>query len=99
VLLRALIASTEAADIWTIQSGVFPENSASLRLHATAGFRTIGIRERVGCHQGIWRNVVLIERRSTLAGHWDAGHTATAAKPGFVMIARACPFCTPVASE
>lgn len=66
-LLDALIASTQDAGIWTIQSGVFPENIASLRLHAAAGFRTIGTRERIGRHHGIWRDVVLIERRSTLA--------------------------------
>ncbi len=63
-LLRALIASTEAAGIWTIQSGVFPENTASLALHARLGFRAIGTRERIGLHHGIWRDVVLIERRS-----------------------------------
>ncbi|HEY2671679.1 MAG TPA: GNAT family N-acetyltransferase [Rugosimonospora sp.] len=63
-LLHALIASTEAAGIWTIQSGIFPENTASLRLHHRAGFRTIGTRELVGQHHGRWRDVVLIERRS-----------------------------------
>ncbi|GAA1117563.1 N-acetyltransferase family protein [Kitasatospora arboriphila] len=63
-LLEALIASTEAAGIWTIQSGVFPENTASLALHARAGFRVIGIRERIGRHHGTWRDVALIERRS-----------------------------------
>ena len=64
LLLDALIASTEAAGVWTIQSGVFPENAASLALHRSAGFRTVGIRERIGRHHGIWRDVVLIERRS-----------------------------------
>lgn len=63
-LLAALIASTEAAGIWTIQAGVFPENTASLALHARAGFRVIGTRERIGRHHGLWRDVVLIERRS-----------------------------------
>ncbi|WP_184925362.1 GNAT family N-acetyltransferase [Kitasatospora gansuensis] len=63
-LLDALIASTEAAGIWTIQSGVFPENAASLALHAGAGFRVIGTRERVARHHGTWRDVLLIERRS-----------------------------------
>jgi len=63
-LLAALIASTEAAGIWTIQAGVFPENTASLALHARAGFRVIGTRERIGRHHGVWRDVVLIERRS-----------------------------------
>lgn len=63
-LLDALIASTEAAGIWTIESGVFPENAASLALHQRAGFRTVGVRERLGRHHGVWRDVVLIERRS-----------------------------------
>lgn len=63
-LLDALIASTEAAGIWTIQSGVFPENAASLTLHQRAGFRIIGIRERIGRHRDTWRDVILIERRS-----------------------------------
>jgi phosphinothricin acetyltransferase len=63
-LLAALIDSTEAAGIWTIQSGIFPENAASLALHRHAGFRVIGTRERIGRHHGRWRDVVLIERRS-----------------------------------
>ena len=63
-LLEALIASTEAAGIWTIQSGIFPENTASLALHRAAGFRVVGTRERIGQHHGRWRDVVLIERRS-----------------------------------
>ncbi|NLU78371.1 N-acetyltransferase [Micromonospora sp. HNM0581] len=65
-LLDALIDSTDAAGIWTIQSGVFPENAASLALHRRAGFRVVGTRERVGRHQGRWRDVVLLERRSPL---------------------------------
>jgi phosphinothricin acetyltransferase len=67
-LLRALIASTEAAGVWTIQSGIFPENTASLRLHERAGFRVVGIRERLGRHHGRWRDVVMVERRSPVAG-------------------------------
>ncbi|MGW6488003.1 N-acetyltransferase family protein [Streptomyces sp. NPDC055056] len=63
-LLKALIDSTEAAGIWTIQSGIFPENTASLALHERAGFRVIGTRERIGRQHGRWRDVVLIERRS-----------------------------------
>lgn len=63
-LLRALIDSTESAGIWTIQSGIFPENAASLALHHRAGFRVVGTRERLGRHHGVWRDVVLIERRS-----------------------------------
>lgn len=63
-LLRALIASTEAAGIWTIQSAVFPSNVASLALHASEGFRVVGTRERIARQDGVWRDVVLIERRS-----------------------------------
>lgn len=65
MLLNALIDSTEAAGIWTIQSGIFPENAASLAVHARAGFRVIGTRERIGRHHGVWRDTVLVERRST----------------------------------
>jgi len=69
LLLEALAESTEAAGIWTIQSGVFPENTPSLRLHAEAGFRVVGVRERIGRMTygplaGQWRDVVAVERRS-----------------------------------
>ncbi|MFI5930820.1 GNAT family N-acetyltransferase [Actinoplanes sp. NPDC051494] len=67
-LMAALIASTEAAGVWTIQSGVFPENAASLALHRRCGFRTIGFREKVGRLHGTWRDVVLVERRSPVVG-------------------------------
>lgn len=72
-LLDTFIASTERNGIWTIQSGIFPENTASLALHHTAGFRTIGTRERIGLmtygpHAGQWRDVLLLERRSTSTG-------------------------------
>src|SRR5271169_3159022 len=63
-LLDALIASTEAAGIWTIQSSIFPENAASAALHRAAGFRVVGTRERIAQHHGRWRDTVLIERRS-----------------------------------
>lgn len=62
-LLDALTASTDAGDIWTLQTGVFPENEASLRLHKACGFRVVGIRERIGQHHGRWRDVVFLERR------------------------------------
>lgn len=65
-LLDALIASTEAAGVWTIQSGIFPENTASLALHQRAGFRVVGTRRRIGRLRGVWRDVVLLERRSSL---------------------------------
>jgi len=67
-LLRALIDSTEAVGIWTIQSSIFPENTASVRLHQQAGFRVVGTRERIARHHGLWRDTVLIERRSATAG-------------------------------
>jgi L-amino acid N-acyltransferase YncA/2-polyprenyl-3-methyl-5-hydroxy-6-metoxy-1,4-benzoquinol methylase len=67
-LLAALVESAEAVGVWTIQSSVFPENHASLRLHKRAGFRVVGTRERIGCHHGRWRDTVLIERRSAAAG-------------------------------
>jgi arsenite methyltransferase len=67
-LLDALIGSTEAAGIWTIQSGVFAENTASVRLHERAGFRVVGTRQRLGRHHGRWRDVLLVERRSRVAG-------------------------------
>jgi L-amino acid N-acyltransferase YncA/2-polyprenyl-3-methyl-5-hydroxy-6-metoxy-1,4-benzoquinol methylase len=67
-LLTALIGSSEAAGIWTIQTGIFPENGASLRLHRQAGFRVVGTRRAIGRHHGRWRDVTLLERRSTSTG-------------------------------
>ena len=64
LLLARLVASTEAAGIWTIQTGVFPENTASVRVHERAGFRVVGRRERLGRLHGAWRDVLLLERRS-----------------------------------
>lgn len=67
-LLRAFIASTEADGIWTIQTSIFPENTASLALHRRNGFREVGIRERLGRHHDRWRDVIFLERRSTTTG-------------------------------
>jgi L-amino acid N-acyltransferase YncA/2-polyprenyl-3-methyl-5-hydroxy-6-metoxy-1,4-benzoquinol methylase len=67
-LLDALTGSTEADGIWTIQTAIFPENTTSLRLHQQAGFRVVGTRQRIGCHHGRWRDVTLLERRSSIAG-------------------------------
>jgi L-amino acid N-acyltransferase YncA/2-polyprenyl-3-methyl-5-hydroxy-6-metoxy-1,4-benzoquinol methylase len=67
-LLDALIGSAEAAGIWTIQTGIFPENTASLQLHQRAGFRVVGTRQRIGSHHGRWRDVIFLERRSPTAG-------------------------------
>jgi L-amino acid N-acyltransferase YncA len=63
-LLEEVIARAERDGIWTIQAGIFPENEASLELHRRCGFRVVGIRERIGKHHGVWRDVVLMERRS-----------------------------------
>jgi L-amino acid N-acyltransferase YncA len=65
ILLDRLVASTEAAGVWTIQTGIFPENEPSLRLHERVGFRLVGRRERLGKHNAIWRDVLMLERRST----------------------------------
>ncbi|GAA3814982.1 hypothetical protein GCM10022226_39760 [Sphaerisporangium flaviroseum] len=67
-LLSTFIAGSEDAGVWTIQSGIFPENTASLALHQSLGFHVVGTRERIGCHFGIWRDVLMIERRSFAAG-------------------------------
>lgn len=62
-LLETLIAQADRSGIWTIQSGIFPENVASVRLHERCGFRVIGVRERLGQLHGVWRDVLLVERR------------------------------------
>ena len=63
-LLGALVTSSEAGGLWTLQAGIFPENPASVRLHERAGFRLVGRRERLGRLHGEWRDVLLMERRS-----------------------------------
>ena len=69
VLLRELVAESERAGIWTLQAGIFPENKASIALHEGCGFRIIGYRERIGkMHTGVWRDTVLMERRSKKVG-------------------------------
>ncbi len=67
-LLRALIDASERAGLWTLQAGIFPENLASIALHKRAGFRVVGTRERLGCLDGRWRDVILLERRSSAEG-------------------------------
>jgi L-amino acid N-acyltransferase YncA len=67
-LLDALVYASESHGIWTLQAGVFPENEASLAIHAAAGFRVVGVRERLGQRDGAWRDVVLLERRSRVVG-------------------------------
>jgi L-amino acid N-acyltransferase YncA len=63
-LLQALVDSAEQGGIWTVQTGIFPENQASVRLHQACGFRLVGVRERLGRLDGRWRDVLLLERRS-----------------------------------
>jgi phosphinothricin acetyltransferase len=67
-LTERLIADFEAAGCWTLQAGVFPENAASLGLLRAFGFRDVGRRERIGCMDGRWRDVILLERRSGDSG-------------------------------
>jgi phosphinothricin acetyltransferase len=68
-LLAALVAESEAIGVWTLQSGIFPENEASLALHRGCGFRLVGRRERIGCtDDGRWRDTLLLERRSAVVG-------------------------------
>lgn len=63
-LLQALVEQAEAAGIWTVQTGIFPENGASVALHTACGFRIVGRRERLGRLDGVWRDVLFLERRS-----------------------------------
>lgn len=67
-LLAALVECSENAGIWTLQAVVFPENEASIALHARHGFRLVGTRERIGSHHERWRDTVLLERRSLNVG-------------------------------
>jgi L-amino acid N-acyltransferase YncA len=67
-LLDALIEASEHRGIWTLQAGIFPENVASIRLHKSCGFREVGLRQRIGQLGGMWRDVCLLERRSTTTG-------------------------------
>jgi L-amino acid N-acyltransferase YncA len=68
LLMGYLIRESEIQNIWTLQSGIFPENTPSIKLHQKFGFRIVGYREKIGKMNGMWRNVNLLERRSTVAG-------------------------------
>jgi L-amino acid N-acyltransferase YncA len=68
MLLSELAVDSERAGLWTLQAGIFPENIASVEIHKRAGFRVVGIRERLGCQGGRWRDVLLMERRSIVVG-------------------------------
>ena len=68
MLLRKLILDSEENEFWTLQSGIFPENEASINVHLNLGFRKVGTRERIGQMNGVWRDVILLERRSAVVG-------------------------------
>lgn len=77
-LLAALIGAAEAHGIWTLNSSIFPENTATLKLHRRHGFREVGVRERIARHHGRWRDTLLLERRSQRVGvDPDAGKDPT----------------------
>lgn len=69
-LLEKLIIESEKHGIWTLQAVVFPENIASLKMHEKLGFRKVGFREKIGKMNGVWRDTLLLERRSRIAGIW-----------------------------
>jgi L-amino acid N-acyltransferase YncA len=66
-LVRRQVTAADAGGLWTLQTSIFPENRASLALHHSAGFRTVGIRERIARHHGRWRDVVFLERRGPVS--------------------------------
>ena len=70
-LLEAMCRASEVAGLWTLQTGIFPENAASIALHESCGFRVLGVRERIGRHLDRWRDVVFMERRSRRVGRGD----------------------------
>lgn len=67
-LLKELITQSEQNGFWTLTAGIFPENKASLKIHQEAGFKVLGIREQIGKMNGVWRDTVLLERRSRKVG-------------------------------
>jgi phosphinothricin acetyltransferase len=67
-LLRAIVEASEQQGIWTLEAGIFPENVASTALHKSCGFREVGRRERIGQMDGVWRDTILLERRSKVVG-------------------------------
>lgn len=67
-LLEQLVRASEEAGLWTLQAGIFPENTASLSIHQRCGFRVVGVREKLGRLRGAWRDVALLERRSSSVG-------------------------------
>jgi phosphinothricin acetyltransferase len=68
MLLQSLVTQSERCGMWTLQAGIFPENAASIALHKSCGFREVGLRRKLGQRGGIWRDVLLLERRSLSVG-------------------------------
>ena len=68
-LLQRLIEESEVNNIWTLQAGIFPENMPSIKIHQACGFRILGTRERIGKMNGIWRDSLILERRSNKVGY------------------------------
>lgn len=71
LMLQNIIIESEANGVWTLQNSIFPENFASINLHLSCGFREVGYRERVAQLNGVWRNTVFMERRSSITGMFD----------------------------
>jgi len=67
-LLQALVQASEELDIWTLQASIFPENEVSIAIHEQCGFRILGRREKIAQHHGLWRDTILMERRSQIVG-------------------------------
>lgn len=68
MLLQELITQSEQNNFWTLQSGIFPENKASIALHEKHGFRVLGYREKIGKMGNLWRDTIIMERRSKTVG-------------------------------
>jgi L-amino acid N-acyltransferase YncA len=68
ILLHDLVRESEANEIWTLQAGIFPENAASIALHKACGFSQVGVRRKIGKVGDLWRDVLLLERRSSRVG-------------------------------
>ena len=67
-LLHRQVNAADAAGLWTLQTSIFPENRASIGLHHSAGYRTLARRDRIAMHHGVWRDTLLLERRSPTVG-------------------------------
>ena len=75
-LLEATVRASKEAGYWTVLAGILRENTASVRLHEGCGFRTVGFNERIGQLNGVWRDVVRMERRSPVVGVADSSQTS-----------------------